>query len=64
MNPMTKTNAISQIGLQTGKGRPVIERTMQRLQDEGRIHPIVYPHTILYSPEDIALVVKVLKGEA
>jgi hypothetical protein len=60
---MTKTNAISYIGLQTGYGRPFIEKAIQRLQDAGRITPTVFPHTILYTRDDVELVIKVLKGE-
>jgi predicted GTPase len=61
---LAKMAAIAHIGVQTRIGRTTIERTLRRLQDEGRIKPIVYPNTILYSPEDIELVIKVLKGEA
>ncbi len=68
MNPLdeytSKTNAVSVICLQTGYGRPRVERTIKQLTEDGRIHPLLLPQTTLYSREDIALVVKVLKGEA
>ncbi len=60
---LAKMAAIAHIGVRTRIGRTTIERTMKRLQDEGRITPIIYPNTILYSPEDIELVIRVLKGE-
>ncbi len=67
MNPpdeyMSKTNAVSVICLQTGYGRPRVERALKQLTDEGRIHPLSLPQYTLFSREDIALVVKVLKGE-
>jgi hypothetical protein len=60
---LAKMNAIAYISMRTGFGRPRVEKALKRLKDEGRIHPIAYPNTILYSPSDIELIIKVLKGE-
>jgi len=69
MNPLAgylpKMNAVAYISIQTGAGRPTVERMIHRLQDEGRITPVTtnFSRAILYSPEDIELVIRVLKGE-
>ncbi len=60
---MPKGNAIAYISMQTGYGRPTIERTMQRLQDEGRITPNKVAYVVLFSTADIDLIIRVLKGE-
>jgi hypothetical protein len=60
---MPKGNAIAYISMQTGYGRPTIERTMQRLQDEGRITPNKVAYVVLFSTADIELIIRVLKGE-
>jgi len=59
----TKTNAVSYICMRTGNGRPTVERALKQLTDEGRIHPAAFPHATMYSPQDIELVIRVLKGE-
>jgi hypothetical protein len=68
MNPQenyyTKGNAVAYIAMQVGSGRPRVERALKQLADEGRIHPMTFPYAILYSSEDVELVIKVLKGEA
>ncbi|HKD77355.1 MAG TPA: hypothetical protein VKB76_17755 [Ktedonobacterales bacterium] len=61
---LPKMAAIAFIGVQSGFGRPTVERTIQRLQDEGRIKPTKVANVLLFSPADMELVVKVLKGEA
>ncbi len=61
---LSKMNAVAYIAIKTGVGRPTAERTLRRLQDEGRIHPVSFPNTTLYSPDDIELAIRVLKGEA
>ena len=67
MNPLdeytTKTNAVSYICMQSGYGRPSVERTLKQLQEAGRIHPTVLSHATLFSRADIELVIKVLKRE-
>jgi len=60
---MPKGNAIAYISMQTGYGRPTIERTMQRLQDDGRITPNKVAYVVLFSTADIDLIIRVLKGE-
>ena len=68
MNPvegyLPKMSAVSYISTQTGFGRPTIERTIQRLQEEGRVKPTKVANVLLFSPADMELVIKVLKGEA
>ncbi len=59
----TKGGAIAHISRQAGVGRLRAEKALQRLADEGRIQPATFPHAILYSPEDVELVIRVLKGE-
>ncbi len=59
----TKGQAAAYISMQTGYGMPTVERTMQRLQEAGRITPMKVSYAILYSPEDVDLVIRVLKGE-
>jgi hypothetical protein len=67
MNPLdeftTKTNAVSYICMQTGYGRPSVERALKQLQEAGRIHPTTLPHATLLSRADIELIIKVLKKE-
>jgi hypothetical protein len=63
-NHLTKGNAIAYIAMQVGCGRPRVERALKQLADEGRIHPATFPYAILYSPADVELVIKVLKGES
>ncbi len=60
---LPKMAAIAYIGVQSGFGRPTIERTIQRLQDEGRIKPTKVANVLLFSPADMDLVIRVLKGE-
>ena len=60
---LPKMAAVAHIGLQTGFGRPTVERTIQRLQDEGRISPTKVANVVLFSPADVETVIKVLKGE-
>jgi len=60
----TKGQAAAYISMMTGRGMPTVERTMQRLADEGRITPTKVSYAILYSPADIELVIRVIKGES
>ncbi len=62
---LTKTQAVSLIGMETGYGRRVIEQTLDRLVDEGRIHFILDfdRRTQRISRADVDTVVKILKRE-
>ncbi len=59
----TKGQAAAHISVMTGRGIPTAERALKQLADEGRIHPVKRSYAILYSPEDVELVIRVLKGE-
>jgi hypothetical protein len=64
-NYLTKTNAIAYISMQTGYGRPIIERTMKQLQDAGRIQLLSpsFARAILISKDDVEIVISVLKSQ-
>jgi len=61
-----KTQAISIISLETGYGRRVIEKTMDKLAEQGRIKVDPDPdgRALRISRADVELVIKVLKGES
>lgn len=62
---LSKTQAISLIGMETGYGRRVIEQTLERLVDAGRIRFIVDfdKRTQRISRDDVETVIKILKRE-
>jgi membrane-bound lytic murein transglycosylase B len=62
---LTKTQAVSLIGMETGYGRRVIEQTLDRLVTEGRIRFILDfdRRTQRISREDVETVIKILKRE-
>jgi hypothetical protein len=62
---LSKTQAVSRIMVETGFGRRVIDKILDRLTNEGRIRfvPGFDGRSLRISHEDVALVIKVLKRE-
>jgi biotin operon repressor len=62
---VSKTQAISIIGIETGYGRRVIEKTIDNLLQQGRIRILEAPdaRALRISRTDVELIIKVLKGE-
>jgi hypothetical protein len=62
---VSKTQAISRISVETGFGRRVIEKTMDKLEEQGRIRIIDSPdgRALRISQADVEIIIKVLNGE-
>jgi len=62
---VSKTQAISLISVETGFGRRVIEKTMDKLEEQGRIKVIDSPdgRALRISRSDVDVIIKVLNGE-
>jgi hypothetical protein len=61
----TKTQALALIGLETGFGRRVIEKIMNKLVEKGRIKVLDSPdvRALWISRADVDLIIQALKGE-
>jgi hypothetical protein len=62
---VTKTQALALIGIETGFGRRVIEKMIDKLEEKGRIKVLDSPdgRALRISRSDIDFIIQALKGE-
>ena len=62
---VSKTQAISIISVETGFGRRVIEKMMDKLEEQGRIKIVDSPdgRALRLSRADVDLIIKALNGQ-